>query len=165
LHGSAPVTVAQTARLRLERARHIVDRLVVGDRPVYGLNTNLGELKDQRIADGEQATFRRHILLSHAAGVGDEHQSEVVRAIMLARLNGMARGGAGVQPAVFDAILAMLKAGVHPIVPSRGSIGMSDLAPLAHLALPLIGEGEVELGGFGCQARKGSPSPGSSRRA
>jgi histidine ammonia-lyase len=71
----------------------------------------------------------------------------VVRAIMLARLNGMARGGAGVQPAVFDALLAMLNARVHPIVPARGSIGMSDLAPLAHLSLPLVGEGEAEFGG------------------
>jgi CRP-like cAMP-binding protein len=143
----APVAVAAAARERMRRAREVVDRLVAGDRPVYGLNTNVGELKDQRIAEEDQATFQRHIVLSHAAGVGEEHSTAVVRAIMLARLNGMARGAAGVQPEVFDALLAMLQAGVHPIVPSRGSIGMSDLPPLAHLALPLIGEGEAEFGG------------------
>jgi histidine ammonia-lyase len=144
---SAPVAVTPAARSRLRRARDVVDRLVSGEHPVYGLNTNVGELKDQRIADADQATFQRHILLSHAAGVGDPHPSGVVRAIMVARLNGMARGGAGVQCEVFDALLAMLCARVHPIVPSRGSIGMSDLAPLAHIALPLVGAGEVEVGG------------------
>jgi histidine ammonia-lyase len=143
----AGVQVSAAARERLHRSREVVERLVAGETPVYGLNTNLGELKDQRIADADQATFQRHILLSHAAGVGEEHPTDVTRAIMLARLNGMVRGGSGVQPEVFDAILAMLGAGVHPVIPSRGSIGMSDLAPLAHLSLPLIGEGEVEFGG------------------
>lgn len=156
----APVTVAPAARERLWRAREVVERLAAGDRPVYGLNTNLGELKDQRIADEDQAKFQRHILLSHAAGVGEEHPTDVVRAIMLARLNGMARGAAGVQPAVFDAILAMLEAGVHPIVPSRGSIGMSDLPPLAHLALPLVGEGELELGGVRMSGAEGLAAAG-----
>jgi histidine ammonia-lyase len=143
----AGVQVSAAARERLRRSRDVVERLVAGDAPVYGLNTNLGELKDQRIADDDQATFQRHILLSHATGVGDEHPPDVVRAIMVARLNGMVRGASWVQPEVFDALLAMLCAGVHPVVPSRGSIGMSDLAPLAHLALPLIGEGEVDFGG------------------
>ncbi|MCW2951882.1 MAG: phenylalanine ammonia-lyase [Conexibacter sp.] len=156
----APVAVAPAARERLRQSRAVVDRLVAGERPVYGLNTNLGELKDQRIADEDQATFQRHILLSHAAGVGEEHPTDVVRAIMLARLNGMTRGGAGVQPRVFDAILAMLQAGVHPAVPSRGSIGMSDLPPLAHLALPLIGEGEVELDGVRMTGAEGLAAAG-----
>jgi histidine ammonia-lyase len=141
------VHVSAAARERVRRSREVVDRLVAGEAPVYGLNTNLGELKDHRIADADQATFQHHILLSHATGVGAEHPTDVVRAMMLARLNGMARGAAGSQPEVFDTILAMLCAGVHPVVPSRGSIGMSDLAPLAHLALPLIGEGQVDVGG------------------
>ncbi len=143
----APVTIAETAEERLRRSRQTVDRLVAGESPVYGLNTNLGELKDERIADEDQAVFQRHILLSHATAVGEPYPSDVVRAIMLARLNGMARGAAGVQPEVFHTLLEMLRAGVLPVVPSRGSIGMSDLAPLAHVALPLIGEGEVELDG------------------
>lgn len=140
----APVALSDAARGRVEAARAVVERLVAGEEPIYGLTTNLGELKDQRIDDADQPRFQRHILLSHAAGVGPDHSSDVVRAIMLARLNGMARGASGVQPAVLDTLLAMLGAGVHPVVPSRGSIGMSDLAPLAHVALPLIGEGEAE---------------------
>jgi histidine ammonia-lyase len=143
----APVDVAASARDRIARSRAIVERAASSPEAVYGLTTNVGALKDARIADDEQPLFQRHILLSHAAGMPPEHPADIVRAILLARLNGMARGGAGVQPAVFAALLAMLNAGVHPIVPSRGSIGMSDLPPLAHLALPLVGEGEAEVGG------------------
>ena len=161
----APVAVAPAARERLHASRAVVDSLIAGERPVYGLNTNLGELKDQRIADADQATFQRHILLSHAAGVGPEHPADVVRAIMLARLNGMARGGAGVQPCVFDALLAMLDAGVHPVVPSRGSIGMSDLPPLAHIALPLAGEGEVDYDGVRMSGAAGLAAAGIERPA
>ena len=91
--------------------------------------------------------FQRNIVMSHATGLGPDFASSEVRAIMLVRLNGMCRGGSGVQPAVFDRLLAMLNAGIHPAVPSRGSTGMSDLAPLAHMALPLIGLGEVEYRG------------------
>ncbi|MDQ6822369.1 MAG: aromatic amino acid lyase [Actinomycetota bacterium] len=145
-HRSA-VGVAPSARARMEASRKVVNRLVAGETPVYGLNTNVGALKDARIADSDQPLFQRHILLSHSAGVEPNHSTDVVRAILLARLNGMARGGAGVQPAVFDALLAMLDAGLHPLVPRRGSIGMSDLVPLAHMSLPLIGEGEAELDG------------------
>ncbi len=143
----APVRVADSARETLRRSREVVERLVSQPQPIYGLTTNLGELKEERIPAAEQSSFQRNILLSHAAGVGPEHPPQVVRAIMLTRLNGMARGGSGVQPEVFDALLAMLNAGVHPCVPSRGSIGMADLVPLAHMSLPLIGEGEAEYEG------------------
>jgi histidine ammonia-lyase len=143
----APVGVSPSAHDRLARSRAIVERVAAGESAVYGLTTNVGALKEARIADDEQPRFQRHILLSHAAGVPPEHPSDIVRAILLARLNGMARGGAGVQPSVFNTLLSMLNAGVHPVVPSRGSIGMSDLPPLAHLALPLVGEGEAEFDG------------------
>jgi histidine ammonia-lyase len=142
-----PVSVSRSARLRLERSRAVVDALARRPEAVYGLTTGLGALKDQRVAPSEMELFQQNILMSHAVGVGPEFDSEVVRAIMVARLNGMARGGAGVQPAVFQLLLDMLNAGLHPIVPSRGSLGMSDLAPLAHLALPLIGLGEAEYRG------------------
>ncbi len=144
---NAPVHVSESARETLRRSREVVDRLAAQPLPIYGLTTNLGELKEERIPESDQAEFQRHILLSHAAGIGPEHPPGVVRAIMVTRLNGMARGGSGVQPAVFDALLAMLNADVVPCVPSRGSIGMADLVPLAHMALPLIGEGEVLVGG------------------
>jgi len=155
-----PVTIAESAQERLRRARQTVDRLVAGEAPIYGLNTNLGELKDQRIADQDQAVFQRHILLSHATAVGEPYPPAVVRAIMLARLNGMARGASGVQPEVFYTLLEMLRARVHPVVPSRGSIGMSDLAPLAHIALPLVGEGVVELDGRRMPGEEGMAAAG-----
>ena len=144
---SAPVQVTPIARERVERSRQVIDRLASSPAPMYGLTTGLGALKDKRINTGEIRQFQENILMSHAVGIGPEHTSEVVRAIMVTRLNGMARGGAGVQPKVFELLVNMLNRGVHPIIPSRGSIGMSDLAPLAHMALPLIGKGEVEYRG------------------
>jgi histidine ammonia-lyase len=142
-----PVQVTPMARERVERSRQVVDRLASSPAPMYGLTTGLGALKEKRIGTEELRQFQRNILMSHAVGVRPEHSSPVVRAIMLARLNGMARGGAGVQPKVFELLVNMLNRGVHPIIPSRGSIGMSDLSPLAHMALPLIGKGEVEYRG------------------
>src|ERR671935_2846847 len=143
----APVQLSSLARDRLVRSRAVVDELAQGPDPVYGLTTGLGALKGLRITTDELHQFQRNILLSHAAGVGPDYSVPVVRAIMVSRLNGLARGGAGIQPAVFDLLLALLNAGIHPIVPSRGSIGMGDLTPLAHLALPLIGLGEVDYQG------------------
>ena len=131
----------------MERARAVVEDLARSPNPIYGVSTGLGALKEIRIVPEQMEKFQENILLSHAAGVGPEYNSAVVRAIMVTRLNGLARGGAGIQPAVFQLLLALLNAGIHPIVPSRGSVGMSDLTQLAHLALPLIGRGEVEYQG------------------
>jgi histidine ammonia-lyase len=141
------VAVSPSGWDRLARSRCVVDRLAALPEPIYGLTTGLGALKDQRVTPSEMDDFQRNILMSHAVGLDPEFDSTVVRAIMLARLNGMARGGSGVQPAVFNLLLDMLNLGVHPIVPGRGSLGMSDLAPLAHLGLPLIGLGEAEFQG------------------
>jgi histidine ammonia-lyase len=141
---SVPVQVTPLAAERLERSRRVIDSLASRPAAVYGVTTGLGALKDKRITAEEIRQFQENILMSHAVGIGPEYTSDVVRAIMVTRLNGMARGGAGVQPKVFALLLEMLNRGVHPIIPSRGSIGMSDLAPLAHMALPLIGKGEVE---------------------
>jgi len=157
---SPTVRVTDSARDCLRRSRDVVEKLVSQPAPIYGLTTNLGELKDARIPPEQQAEFQRRIVLSHAAGVGPEHDVDVVRAIMVTRLNGMARGGSGVQPMVFDAILAMLNAGVHPCVPSRGSIGMADLVPLAHMSLPLIGQGEVTFDGRRMSGAEGLAAAG-----
>lgn len=156
----APVVASDAARTTLERARDVVEELAARDDPVYGLTTNLGELKDSRLDDSQQPLFQRHVLLSHAVGVEPNYSTDAVRAIMLARLNGMARGGSGVQPVVFEALMAMLNAGAHPIVPMRGSIGMSDLAQLAHMSLPLVGEGEIEFEGERMPAAQGLAAAG-----
>jgi histidine ammonia-lyase len=140
----APVVVGSDTRARLARSRAVVDRLLTADAVVYGLSTGLGALKGFRITNDDMPRYQRNVLMSHAVGVGAPYERAVVRAIMLARLNGMARGGSGVRPAVFELLLTLLNAGIHPVIPSRGSLGMADLAPLAHMSLPLIGLGTVE---------------------
>jgi histidine ammonia-lyase len=142
----ARVDLGPHARSRVERSRATVDALA-HDTSIYGVNLGLGALQTIGIAPEANERFQQNILKSHAVGVGPEYDVETVRAIMIARINGMARGGSGVHPGVVDLLIAMLNEAVHPIVPSRGSIGMSDLSPLAHLALPLIGLGEVEFDG------------------
>ena len=146
-YGQVPVDASPLAREQIIRSAAVVNKLALEPAPVYGLNTGLGAFSSKPVARSENERFQRNILLSHAAGVGPPYESSVVRAIMLARLNGLARGGAGVQPEVFDLLLAMLNAGIHPVVPTRGSIGMADLTQLAHLSLPTIGLGEVEYEG------------------
>src|SRR5436853_1183099 len=142
-HHHAPVAVSPVALERMCKARMVVERLAELDAPIYGVTTGLGALKNVHICPNDTHQFQRNILMSHAAGIGPDYSEPIVRAMMLTRLNGMARGGAGVQPAVFTLLLDMLNDGIHPIVPSRGSLGMADLAPLAHMALPLIGLSEV----------------------
>ena len=138
-----PVVAHPEARARIARARAVVDYWSTQTVPIYGLNTGLGALKDIVIAPEEVGQFQRNILLSHAVGVGPTYSEAVVRAMLLVRLNGMARGGSGVQLAIFDTLLAMLNAGIHPVIRTEGSIGMGEPSPLAELALPLIGEGQV----------------------
>ncbi len=154
VHG-VHVDVSPLARDRIARAHEVVEYAAQQPDAVYGLNTGLGSLKDIRVHADDMDAFQRNVVMSHATGIGPEFTSTEVRAIMLARLNGMCRGGSGVQPSVFQLLLDLLNAGIHPIVPSRGSIGMSDLAPLAHLALPLIGLGEVEYHGERLPAGEG----------
>ncbi|MBS0244140.1 MAG: aromatic amino acid lyase, partial [Proteobacteria bacterium] len=141
--GKAAVSLSQTAQDRVALARAVVDRLATSDRPIYGVNTGLGALKGMRVSPDEAPRFQRNILLSHAVGIPPEYAPEVSRAIMAARLNGMARGGAGISPHVLAGLAELLNRDVVPVIPKRGSVGMADLAPLAHMALPLIGEGEV----------------------
>ncbi len=145
--GDARVVLTDAARARVIAARAVVDRLAASDTPIYGVNTALGANTGKRIADDELAAYQHRAVLARAVGIGPPLPTDVVRAIMLARVAGMAAGGSGVSIAVLDALIAMLNAGVHPRVPSIGSIGVADLAPLSHLALPLIGEGEAEYRG------------------
>ncbi|MDR5672745.1 Histidine ammonia-lyase [Halalkaliarchaeum sp. AArc-CO] len=144
-HGE-PVSIAPAAREAVREARTRVEDVVsVGD-PVYGVNTGFGELVDQRIPPERLEELQSNLLRSHAAGTGRELDREEVRAMLLTRLNALLSGYSGVRIDVVDALAALLNEGVHPVVPSRGSLGASgDLAPLAHLALVLVGEGEADV--------------------
>lgn len=143
-----PVTLAAEARERMQRTRAVVDAAVDRAVPVYGVNTGFGKMSEITIATDQLAALQRNLVRSHAAGVGDPLPEREVRAMMLLRANVLATGYAGARPSVVDTLLAMLNAGVWPVVPEQGSVGASgDLAPLAHLALALIGEGTTRYEG------------------
>ncbi len=144
----AEVAVAARAVDNMERSRAVVERLAAGDAAVYGVNTGVGLLADMRIASSDLDQLQRNVVRSHSAGVGDPLARAEVRAMMLIRANVLAKGFSGIRPVVAQRLCDLLNRGVTPIVPSLGSVGASgDLAPLAHMALVLIGEGEAEYEG------------------
>ena len=142
--GRARIELAPAALERVERARALVDRTAAGDVPTYGINTGFGTLSEVRIDRKDLRTLQRNLLVSHAAGVGQPLPLPEARALLLLRANVLAKGHSGVRPRTLQLALEMLNRDVVPVVPERGSVGASgDLAPLAHLALVLIGEGEA----------------------
>jgi len=143
-YGRDTVGLAEAARERVRASRALVDRHAAGDVAVYGVNTGFGSLAEVKIPQDQLAALQLNLIRSHAAGVGDALPVPAVRALMLLRANVLAKGFSGIRDTTLDALVAMLNARVHPRVPSRGSVGASgDLAPLAHLALVLVGEGQI----------------------
>jgi histidine ammonia-lyase len=138
------VAIAPAAEEAVRASRAAVDALLARGEVVYGITTGFGAFKDRLIAPEQEEALQRNILRSHAAGVGEPLPAAAVRAMMLVRANTLAKGYSGVQLETLSALVALLNAGVHPVVPAKGSLGASgDLAPLAHMALVLIGEGEA----------------------
>jgi histidine ammonia-lyase len=136
------VALTDTARARVQASRAVVDRRARGDEPAYGINTGFGSFAEVKIAPDALETLQLNLLRSHAAGLGDPLPVRAVRATMALRANVLAKGFSGISAETLDALIALLNRRVHPRVPSRGSVGASgDLAPLAHLALVLIGAG------------------------
>jgi histidine ammonia-lyase len=143
-HDHARVGLTADARARVRAARALVDAKATADEPAYGINTGFGSLSDVRIPRDQLSALQLNLIRSHAAGVGEPLPVPAVRATMALRANVLAKGFSGAREATVDALIDALNAGVHPRIPSRGSVGASgDLAPLAHLALVLVGEGEV----------------------
>jgi histidine ammonia-lyase len=139
-----PAIMEARAREKVEQARAVVDGLVREDRVAYAINTGVGRLSDIRIPPEQNRQLQINLIRSHSVGVGEPLSKEEMRAMMLLRANSLAKGYSGVRPQVIDLLCEMLNRGVHPVAPSQGSVGASgDLAPLAHLALAMIGEGEV----------------------
>jgi len=142
--GASPVALAPSAGAQVARSRAVVDRLADGTAAVYGVNTGFGNFAETRISRDDLARLQTNLIRSHATGVDAPLPPRAVRAMMTLRANVLAKGFSGIRPATLDALLALLEHRIHPYVPSRGSVGASgDLAPLAHLALVLIGEGET----------------------
>jgi histidine ammonia-lyase len=144
----AHVRLAADALEGMTRARRVVEESVArGDR-IYGVTTGFGRLADAVISPEERTELQLNLIRSHASGIGDPLPEEVVRAVMLLRANALARGASGCRVEVVERLLELLGLGIHPVVPSAGSVGASgDLAPLAHVALALVGEGEVVADG------------------
>ena len=148
--------LAARARAAIEAGQAAVRRALETGDAVYGVNTGFGDLAGVRIAGDRIAELQRRLILSHSAGLGEALEDEAVRGMLLLRANTLARGHSGVRPRVVEALLALLGADVLPVVPSRGSVGASgDLAPLAHLALPLLGCGRVRIDGQVAPAAEG----------
>src|SRR5262245_7670054 len=144
----APVMLDTAARERLVRSHRQLATLVAAGRVVYGLNTGCGPLCDRPVSPEDAARFQLNLVRSHATGVGAPHPAEVVRATMAVRAQTLAQGRSAVRPAVVEMLVAMLNAGIVPLVPEIGSVGASgDLVELAHVARAVAGEGTVERDG------------------
>ncbi len=138
------VSLSDSARARIAASRQLVADIIARGEVVYGINTGFGALSEMTIPNDELQQLQVNLVRSHACGVGDPLPQPVVRAMLLHRANVLAKGFSGCRPVVVETLLSLLNQGVHPVIPSKGSVGASgDLAPLAHLALVTIGEGEA----------------------
>ncbi len=146
--GARPVPLNDTELARIGRARETVEAALAAQQPVYGISTGFGSLASVRIPEGDTAALQVNLIRSHAVGSGPPLSDDVVRGMLALLRASLARGHSGARVELVQLIGGLLERGVTPVVPSRGSVGSSgDLAPLAHLALVLIGEGEAELDG------------------
>jgi histidine ammonia-lyase len=144
----AKVELAAQARERMLASRAVIERLIASDQAVYGVNTGFGKMASVRISREQIGELQVNLVRSHSCGVGAALSEHETRAMLLLRANAIAKGFSGVRPVVAETLCAMLNAGLHPVIPSQGSVGASgDLAPLAHLAQVVIGEGEAILRG------------------
>ncbi|MGX9688289.1 histidine ammonia-lyase [Deinococcus wulumuqiensis] len=146
-HGEK-VELSDAARQRIEKARAVIEQIVEGDTAIYGVNTGFGKFENVQIDPSQLAQLQYNLIVSHAIGVGEALPAEVVRGMLLLRAQSLSLGHSGVRVEVVELLLSLLNAGAHPVIPAQGSVGASgDLAPLAHLALGLIGLGEIEYQG------------------
>ena len=142
--GTVRLEVAPAARVRVAQGRAVIEAILARGDVVYGVNTGFGRLADVRIPAQDIRALQANLVRSHAAGVGEPLKADVTRLAMLLRANTLAKGYSGVRPETLDAVIGAVNAGFLPCVPERGSVGASgDLAPLAHMALALMGEGEA----------------------
>jgi histidine ammonia-lyase len=147
LAGGAALECTPDVIERVRGSRAVVERALEGEGMIYGLNTGLGSRRDRRVSREDLARYQVQMVMDHAGGVGAPLADEDVRAIMAARVAGIARGGSGAHPGAFDTLTAMLNRGVHPVVSEIGSVGASDLMHMAAIAMVVIGRGEARLEG------------------
>jgi histidine ammonia-lyase len=154
-------TLADPARDAIAASAAAVERVIARGAPAYGINTGFGKLAKTRIPDDQLQQLQRNLILSHSVGTGALLDDAVVRLALLMKIGSLGRGHSGVRPAVVDALLALANAGIVPAIPAQGSVGASgDLAPLAHLTLALLGEGDVSMHGRAVPAREALAAAG-----
>jgi histidine ammonia-lyase len=142
------LALAERAWLRVERSRNYIEQLLARNERIYGVTTGFGRLSEVFIAPARRSELQVNLVRSHSSGLGQRLSTREVRTIMLLRANALAHGDSGCRPDLIERLLELLRRGMHPVVPEVGSVGASgDLAPLAHIALGLIGEGEMDVGG------------------
>jgi histidine ammonia-lyase len=155
LAGPIKIELGARARAQVASSANAVASLIRKGEPIYGVNTGFGKLARQRIADADLSQLQVNIVRSHAAGVGSPLAPEIVRLVLLLKIASLAQGASGLRPATLDTLAALLAADVLPVIPAQGSVGASgDLAPLAHMSLVLIGEGEAMAGGHRLSGRE-----------
>jgi len=138
------IQLTEEAKERIRKSRALIDRYLEEERIVYGITTGFGKFSDVSITGQEGKQLQKNLIISHACGVGEPLAEEVVRGIMLLRINALAKGYSGIRLSTLNTLIEMLNKGVHPIIPEKGSLGSSgDLAPLSHMVLVMLGEGEV----------------------
>lgn len=142
------VSLSKEAEKQIQVSRDIVEKNIAEKKVIYGLNTGFGKFVNVAISDDELDKLQLNLILSDAVGVGAPFPQDVTRAIVLLRINALAKGFSGIRLSTVETMIAMLNRGVHPVIPEKGSVGSSgDLCPLAHMVLPMIGEGEAEYKG------------------
>jgi histidine ammonia-lyase len=147
-HNEAKVVIPEKVKARVKACREFLEKLLEEGKVIYGVNTGFGALSDAKIPKHKLKQLQTNLIRSHAAGVGKPLSTEVVRATMLLRANTLAKGYSGIRLETLETLVEMLNKGVHPIIPAKGSVGASgDLAPLSHMVLVLMGEGEAEYKG------------------
>ena len=162
--GYEEVKIAEEAKAPMDKARAYVEEKVASGAAIYGLTTGFGKFQDKYISIHDTATLQRNLIVSHACGMGEPFAEDITRGIMLLRCNALCRGNSGIRRSTVETLIAMLNARVHPIIPQKGSLGASgDLAPLAHMVLVMIGEGEAvyngeRMSGADAMARAGIPT-------
>jgi len=138
------VQLSENAMQKVNKSRAYVDKLVDSEAVVYGITTGFGKFSDTYISKADTKELQRNLIISHACAMGEPLSEEVVRGMMLLRANALSKGFSGIRLETLNTLVEMLNKGVHPIIPEKGSLGASgDLAPLSHLVLVMIGEGEA----------------------
>jgi len=141
----AKVAIPEEVKRRIKRSREVLERLVKENQVIYGVNTGFGALSKVRISPQEIKELQSNLIRSHSSGVGEPLSTEIVRALLLLRINTLAKGYSGIRLETLETLVEMLNKGVYPVVPAKGSVGASgDLAPLSHMILVLMGEGRAE---------------------